>query len=138
MGRLIQPFPARGLTFIFQLVCAGGQFIILVLLLALLFTRALHSACVFSSCPHRGHVYHHGSVPWGWKVSLPHQHPLPFSVPSHVDMVFLEGGWMLGSCGLCGTNCLKSGTAVFIQIVNKMGPRSALWGTPPSRQVPPG
>lgn len=63
MGSLVQPFPAHGLTFIFQLVHAGGLFIILVLLLVLLFTRALHPACVCSSCPHRGHVHHHGLVP---------------------------------------------------------------------------
>lgn len=59
MGRLIQPFRVHGLTFIFQLMCAGGQLIILVLLLVLLFTRALHPACVCSSCLHRGHVHHH-------------------------------------------------------------------------------
>lgn len=45
---------------------------------------------------------------------------------------------MLGSSGLCSINCLKGGTAALIEIVNKMGPRSALSGSPPSRQVPPG
>lgn len=88
--------PAQGLTIIFQLVRAGGQFTILALLLVLLFTSALHLACVCFSCPHRGHVHHHGSMSWGWKVSLPRQHPLPSSVPSQVDMVSLmkvDGCW---------------------------------------------
>lgn len=43
--------------------------------------------------------------------------------PTALLMVAFEGVWVLGSCGLCGTNYLKSGTAAFIQIIKKMGPR---------------